>query len=117
MLDRAFADHFAQEWIAAWSSHDLARILSHYSDDFEMSSPVIVQLMGEASGTLRGKTAVGDYWTKALARMPTLHFTLTKCLVGANSVTVLYEGPRGQGAEVFFFNAEGKVFRAAAHYG
>jgi len=39
MLSKAFADHFAAEWIAAWNSHDLERILSHYTDNFEMSSP------------------------------------------------------------------------------
>jgi hypothetical protein len=64
------AQHFAQEWIAAWNSHDLEEILSHYTDDFEMSSPLIVQLMGEASGTLRWKPAVRVYWSKALARCP-----------------------------------------------
>lgn len=41
MLIKDFADHFAIEWIASWNAHDLPRILSHYADDFEMSSPYI----------------------------------------------------------------------------
>jgi len=57
-IDREFALRFAEEWIASWYAHDLGRILSHYTDDFEMSSPLIVQLMDEPSGTLKGKTAV-----------------------------------------------------------
>ena len=66
-MEQTFAEHFAADWIEAWNAHDLNRILSHYEDDFEMSSPVIVQMAGEPSGTLRGKAAVGAYWRKALA--------------------------------------------------
>jgi hypothetical protein len=29
MIDKTFAEHFAQEWIDVWNSHDLNRILSH----------------------------------------------------------------------------------------
>jgi hypothetical protein len=116
MLDRAFAARFAAEWIEAWNSHDLARILSHYADDFEMSSPVIVQIVGEPSGTLKGKAAVGAYWREALARIPDLRFELVTTLVGMESLTLYYEGPRGSSAEVFFFGPEAKVVRAFAHY-
>src|ERR1700723_3107179 len=38
MMTSELALRFA-EWIAAWNAHDLPRILSHYADDFEMSSP------------------------------------------------------------------------------
>ena len=55
ILDRKFAEAFAAEWIAAWNSHDLERILSHYTEDFAMSSPGIVKLASEPSGTLKGK--------------------------------------------------------------
>jgi hypothetical protein len=75
-IDREFALRFAEEWIASWYAHDLGRILSHYTDDFEMSSPLIVQRMDEPSGTLKGKTAVRNYWTRALTRLPDLHFEL-----------------------------------------
>ncbi|HEX5049396.1 MAG TPA: nuclear transport factor 2 family protein, partial [Gammaproteobacteria bacterium] len=42
MITQDFAQTFAHEWIDAWNSHDLDRILSHYADDFVMSSPRIV---------------------------------------------------------------------------
>jgi ketosteroid isomerase-like protein len=64
-MDKAFAENFAKEWIAAWNSHDLDRILEHYEDNFEMSSPIIRTLADEPSGTLRGKAAVRSYWAKA----------------------------------------------------
>ncbi len=116
MLDKAFAAKFAREWIAAWNSHDLTRILSHYSEDFEMSSPVIVQIAGEPSGKLKGKKAVGAYWSMALQRIPDLRFELVTTLVGTDSVTLYYKGPRGMSAEVFHFGPDEKVVRAFAHY-
>jgi SnoaL-like protein len=116
MLDKAFAENFAAEWIAAWNSHDLDRVLSHYAGDFEMSSPIIAQIADEPSGKLKGKEAVGAYWAKALARIPTLHFELVTTLVGANSITLYYKGHRGMSAEVFIFGPDKKVAAAFAHY-
>lgn len=116
MITRAFADHFAAEWIDAWNHHDLDRILSHYSEDFTMSSPYIAQIAGEPSGRLQGKAAVGAYWKSALERMPDLRFEHHATLLGADSVTIYYRGARGMAAEVFFFDAQGQVREAAAHY-
>jgi hypothetical protein len=116
MLTKDFANHFAAEWIAAWNAHDLTRILSHYTADFEMSSPYIAQLMGEPGGKLKGRLAVGDYWRLALERMPTLHFELVSMLVGVDSIVLYYKGARGLAAEAFFFDAAGLVVRASAHY-
>jgi hypothetical protein len=116
MIDKIFAEHFAADWIDSWNQHDLVRVLSHYTDDFEMTSPVIIKVTGELSGTLKGKEAVGLYWAKALQLVPNLHFELVATLVGVNSITLYYNGVRGPSAEVFHFNQEGKVVRAYAHY-
>jgi len=40
-VEKGFAEGFAKEWVAAWNSHDLDRILGHCDDDFEMSPPII----------------------------------------------------------------------------
>jgi len=116
MIDKKFAEHFARDWIDSWNSHDLDRILSHYSDQFEMSSPVIIQIAGEPSGTLKGKDAVGAYWAKALSLIPDLRFELVTTLIGVNSITLYYKGPRGLSAEVFHIGPDQKVLRAYAHY-
>lgn len=116
-MDSSFAEHFAADWISAWNSHDLDRILSHYADDFEMSSPVIIQLANEPSGTLKGKAAVRTYWTKALQLIPDLHFELVSTLIGVNSITLYYKGARERlAAEVFHFGPDKKVQKAFAHY-
>ena len=116
MLEKGFAERFAAEWIAAWNSHDLERILEHYEDDFEMTSPVIVSLAGEPSGKLKGKKAVGAYWAKALQKIPDLHFDLVATLAGVDSITLYYKGHRGMSAEVLHFGASRKVRAAFAHY-
>jgi len=61
MIDKDFAEGFAAARIEAWNIRDLNRVLSHYADGFEMSSPLIVQVAGEPSGTLRGKAAIAAY--------------------------------------------------------
>jgi ketosteroid isomerase-like protein len=117
MIDTDFAERFVHEWIEAWNSHDLEAVLSHYSDDFEMSSPFIVSFSPDSGGTLRGKEAVGQYWAAALEKFSDLHFVLNGVFVGADSVTVSYTSVLDKKAvEVFFFNEKGKVVKAAAHY-
>ncbi len=115
-MDKSFAENFATDWVDSWNTHDLNRILSHYADDFEMCSPVIIQLADEPSGVLRGKNAVGAYWKKALELIPDLRFELISVLIGVSSITLYYKGARGFVAEVFHFNADLKIIRAFAHY-
>jgi ketosteroid isomerase-like protein len=116
MITRELADHFARDWIEAWNAHDLERILAHYRDDFVMSSPRIAVVAGEPSGVLRGKPAIAAYWKKALAAVPDLRFELVETFVGADCIVLRYRGVRGPAAEVFFFDREGRVVRAAASY-
>ena len=112
------AQAWAQEWIDAWNAGDLDRVLAHYADDFEMSSPYIVTIAGELSGKLRGKDAVAAYWRAALVRRPDLHFELLRVFRGVDSLALFYQSaPNVLGAEVFFFDENGQVARAHAHYG
>ena len=116
MIDKEFAEHFARKWIDAWNDHDLDRVLALYDDQFEMSSPVIIQIAHEPSGQLKGKNAVGAYWARALQLIPDLRFELLTILTGVNSITLCYRGHRGMSAEVFHFGRDRKVVRACAHY-
>jgi hypothetical protein len=95
VLTREFAEGFAEEWIAAWNAHDLARVLSHYEDDFEMASPRIVDIAGEPSGVLIGKGRIGEYWAKALRLQPDLHFEQVGLFVGARSIAIHYRNQAG----------------------
>ena len=117
MFSEAQALAFAREWIDCWNAHDLSRILEHYTDDFSMTSPRIVEFAGEASGRLRGKAAVGAYWTKALGRISNLHFELIDVLRSPGGLVIYYRNQSGVSvAECLSFEASGKVLQAAAHY-
>lgn len=117
MISQDWAEQFAQEWVDSWNAHDLERVLSHYTEDFEMSSPFIVAFTGEASGTLKGKDRVGAYWRTALQRIPDLHFELLKVFVGVNSISIYHRAVLGKLAtEVLFFNPDGKSHKSFAHY-
>jgi hypothetical protein len=91
MLDRTWAEEFAHEWIAAWNSHDLDRVLAHYSDDFQMTSPLIAQWLGVADGKLQGKEAIRRYWAQGLEKVPQLQFKLLDVVVGVNSLGIVFE--------------------------
>ena len=54
--------------------HELEEILWHYTDDFEMTSPIISVRMAREDGSLKGKSEVGEYWSVGLASPPKLHF-------------------------------------------
>ncbi|MGV6849385.1 MAG: nuclear transport factor 2 family protein [Marinibacterium sp.] len=107
------ADAFAQEWLAGWNSHDLERILSHYTDDVVFRSQKAVPLVG--CGRLEGKAALRAYWDKALRRQPDLHFTVESVFDGHGMMVILYRNQIGRRAvETLYFDGDGFVFRAAA---
>jgi ketosteroid isomerase-like protein len=116
MLTREFATNFAKDWVDAWNARDLDRVLTHYHHDFEMSSPKIASIAGEPSGVLRGKNKVAAYWAQALAIIPVLNFQLIDVFVGADSLILHYRSHSGAATEVFFFDEDGLVIKAAANY-
>jgi ketosteroid isomerase-like protein len=107
----------ALEWIDAWNSRDLERVLSLYADDFEMTSDLIPRLGFDLSGTLRGKDKVRAYWTKGLSLAPDLHFELIDTYVSPNSVVVFYQNQRGKKiCEYLRLDAAGKIVQGSANH-
>jgi ketosteroid isomerase-like protein len=111
------AQLFAKKWITAWNSHDLDEILSHYSEDIEITTPMIKLAAGIDSGTLKGKENVRNYWEKALQRIPDLHFELYDVTTGVNSIGLYYKSVMNKKAvEIMFFDEHEKVNRMFALY-
>ncbi len=107
MLDREWALEFASDWIEGWNSHDLDRILAHYSADFRMSSPLIVARTGRADGCIQGLDAVARYWAPSLSLDPPLRFELIDVLAGVDRLTLYYDNVgRRRVAETLTFNDE-----------
>jgi hypothetical protein len=116
-MTEAEAQAFAIEWIAAWNSHDLERILTHYAEDISVTSPLIARVLGTNQDTVTGKLALRAYWGPALARFPELNFKLFAALPGTRSVVIYYQSVLSLvGAEFMEFDDEGRVRRVVAHY-
>jgi hypothetical protein len=111
------ANNFAHEWIDSWNSHDIDRILSHYSDDFEITTPMIKVALGIDSGTLKGKENVRKYWQAALNKVPDFKFELVDFTQSINSIALYYKAVMNKMAiEVMFFNESGKANKGIVHY-
>jgi hypothetical protein len=108
---------FARQWIAAWNSHDLDAIVSHYAPDVVLTSPVAAKILSDPSGTVRGETALRDYFRRGLEAYPDLHFELLEVMAGLSSVVLCYINQKGtKTAEFMEFGKNGKIVRVVANY-
>ncbi len=116
-LTQQFALDFAREWIEAWNSHDVERVLGHYSADVELTSPYVRKILGGEADTVHGIAALREYFSRALVKYPDLKFIPKHVYCGARSVLVQYErAGRSAAAEIMEFDESGKVCRVFAHY-
>lgn len=118
MITPDFAASFADAWVADWNSHDLDRILDHYTDDFVIETPMAALLQPESGGIVRGKAQVRAYWTIGLQRIPDLEFVLLDVLTGTDGISIYYRNTATgrRSVEVMFLNDEQKVWKAVVHY-
>jgi hypothetical protein len=86
---------FTSEWADAWNTHDLDRILSHFSDNVTFASPVAAQIMPESGGVIRGKKGLEEYWREGLRRIPDLHFDVIATYVGIDTIVINYRNQSG----------------------
>src|SRR5882757_6169202 len=106
-----------RDWIAAWNSRDLERVLTLYAEDAEMTSDKIQVLGFDSSGTLSGKDKLRMYWGKALTLLPDLQFSLIDVFVSPDSVVVFYQNERGgKICEYLRLDAEGKIVQGSANH-
>jgi predicted ester cyclase len=117
-LQDFFAREFAQEWVEAWNSHDLERILTHYDDEVRLVSPVALKLLNNGDGVVQGKAALREYFRRGLEAFPNLHFALIDVLWGVETL-VLYYANKVRGnktAEVMQLSPSGKIRQVWANY-
>jgi ketosteroid isomerase-like protein len=90
-------DEFVREWMAAWNSHDLDRIMTHYSENIDFSSPLIIQrkIVTTEAGKIRDLKTLREYFAIGLKNLPDLKFQLLEILRGVNGFTMYYINARG----------------------
>jgi ketosteroid isomerase-like protein len=117
VLTEAEVRKFADDWIRAWNSHDLGAIMSHYAPEVVLISPTAAKLLGDSSGTIKGKEAVRNYFEKGLQAFPNLTFELLDVMWGISSVVLYYRNQKGtKTGEFMELDANQKVARVVANY-
>jgi ketosteroid isomerase-like protein len=117
MLTQAQAHTFAEHWVQAWNAHDLDEIMSHYTENIVLISPVAAKLLNDLSGTVTGKEALRSYFKKGLEVYPDLKFELLDVMWGISSVVLYYINQNNTKAGEFMeLDSAGKVTKVIATY-
>lgn len=117
-MTHQFAERFAEEWIEAWNSHDLDRILSHYTEDFSIETPMALKLFPHTKGIIKGKVEIREYWKVGIERIPDLKFELLDLLTGINNLAIYYVNiaTNKRSVEMMSFNSDHKVNKVVVTY-
>jgi hypothetical protein len=108
---------FAQEWLDAWNSQDIERLLHYYADDFIMHSPTVNEFIGKSEGLLMNKIDLRSFYEKIFKEIPDLKFKLMTVAVGIKNLTIYYFNKNcGLFIDVFEFDSGLKISRSYAHY-
>jgi len=109
------AKEFAHQWVAAWNSHNLDSIMSHYDANAVLISPAAAKIA--PSGTVDGNAALRSYFNHGLELYPNLHFELLDVMWGLSSIVLYYKNQKGtHTAEFMEFGNDGKIVRVVANY-
>lgn len=107
---------FGHAWVAAWNSHNLDEVMSHYSPDITFYSPFIQKINNDPEGCIRGIDNLRAYFSRALTAYPDLHFELYHILEGVHSVVLYYKSVNNLLSTEMMVLKDGKVVEVRAHY-
>jgi hypothetical protein len=93
-MDAHWAEKFVKSWEEAWNAHELDRVLDHFHEEASFASPIAERLLGGSGGVLVGKAAIRGYWSRALALIPTLRFTVERHFVGMGALVIQYRNQK-----------------------
>jgi hypothetical protein len=117
MLTETSVRQFADDWVRAWTSHDLDGIMSHYAPQVVLTSPVAARLLNNESGVVAGESALRSYFARGLEAYPNLAFELLDVMWGLSSVILYYKNQKGtKTGEFMELDTNFKVIRVVANY-
>ena len=119
MSARIDARVFADRWISDWNRKDVEAVLSHFSEGVVFTSPRAKVVVGSAS--VKGKSSLREYWTKAIDRIQTIHFTLDYVISEEDRMSIVYiaeiDGRRMRCVEFMVLGDDGLVREGEAMHG
>ena len=120
-MTRETVTAFATEWVSAWNALDIERVLIHFDEAVEFTSPTALAVVGQE--TVRGKEALRDYWRAALGRIQSLRFTVERVVwdEASRELAIIYvsetNGIAKRVSENLIFGPKDLVIRADVFHG
>jgi hypothetical protein len=94
-------------------------VLSHFSESVVFTSPRAKATVGTSK--VEGKSSLREYWTKAIDRIQTIHFTLDYVISDGDRIGIVYiaeiDGRRMRCVEFMVFGGDGLVREGEAMLG
>jgi ketosteroid isomerase-like protein len=116
---RADCRAFAERWVSEWNRKDVEGVLTHFSDDVIFASPRARAIVG--SCRVEGKAGLKEYWTRAISRVQTIHFTLDHVISDGDRMGIVYvaeiDGRRMRAVEFLKFGDDGLIHEGEAMHG
>jgi ketosteroid isomerase-like protein len=122
-ISDSFAKEHIKRWINAWNNKDLETVLSMIADNIEFSSPKIKTITPEFnSEKVTNKQDLKHYWSTALQKLTSLHFTPMEYYIKGNTCILEYiatfdEKSKFLSMEKFEFNEDNLIGKGNAFYG
>lgn len=101
-MNTVFAKKFSKDFINSWNSHDIEKIISHYAEELEFKSPLVVKRYSDPNGTIYDREKLQEYFLIGLTNNPKLTFKFKQLLLGVNGLTLYYENARGGETAEYF---------------
>jgi SnoaL-like domain len=107
----------ANDWIEAWNSHDLERILSHYSKDVVFEAETVRTRWNKADGKLHGIAELRRHFALGLELAPQLKFQLDQVFSAPSGYAILYQRENGNRViDCVVIDDAGYAARVTAYY-
>lgn len=107
---------FSQRWERNWNVHDVEAVLADFNDDVVFTSPVAAKLFPETQGVVRGKAALRQYWTEAVAHIPDLRFAVDGVYQGIDTLVIAYRNQNGDAVSEVLTFRDGAVIEGHGAY-
>jgi hypothetical protein len=117
IMDFDAAKIFAETWHANWCKVDIDAVVSHFSEDAEMRSPLAEKLTG--SPVVKGSEEIRRYWKKAYGHVKSADLQLLSWSWDRpmRRLTVWWRLDKARASEYMDFDATGRIIRSEAFYG
>lgn len=111
------AEAHAKEWIEAWNSHNLERILSYYSQNVVFEAETVKVRWKKADGKLHGIAELRKHFALGLELAPHLKFQLEQVFLAPSGYAILYRRENGNRVIDTIINDDGgDAVKVIAYY-